>query len=351
MKNYRTLLLILFFVSTGLLAQDQKYAIRSIFFYNVENLFDTIDDPKTFDDSRTPHGKDKWHAKRYNLKLDHLARVIRSFGPNSAFKGPDLLGLCEVENHSVLNDLIHHPELLDFQYRIIHGDSPDERGMDVALLYKQSAFIPISFQQHRLWLYNEQQEVEYTRNQLVVTGQLDGEEYHMIINHWPSRRGGEARSKPFRLAAARLTNRIIDSIQNRSEDPRIIIMGDFNDNPIDTSINQILKASGIRDSMTPAKLFNPMEKLFKKGIGSLAYRDRWSLFDQILISRNLMINTKGRYYFWQAGVYKPEFLIDARGRYKGYPFRTYAGGQHKGGYSDHFPVYIWLIKKLYQSKQ
>ncbi|MEN8790524.1 MAG: endonuclease/exonuclease/phosphatase family protein [Flavobacteriaceae bacterium] len=346
LRIYLSLLFLLYFGWSGLFAQHDKYAIRSVFFYNVENLFDTINDPKTFDDPRTTQGKDKWNAKRYNTKLDRLARVISSFGPIDSTKGPDLLGLCEVENHAVLDDLVHHPQLLGFQYGIIHGDSPDERGMDVALVYKRSAFIPIAFQEHRLWLFNEEQEVEYTRNQLVVAGQMDEEEYHIIVNHWPSRRGGEARSKPYRIAAAKLTDRILDSIKSLSEDPRIIVMGDFNDNPIDASIKHVLKATGSKDSSTSETLFNPMEKLFRKGIGSLAYRDKWSLFDQIILSGNLTRKSKGRYYFWQAGVYKPDFLIDPRGRYKGYPFRTYAAGKYQGGYSDHFPVYVWLIKKL-----
>ncbi len=346
MLKFRSLFILLYFGWANLSAQPPKYAVRSVFFYNVENLFDTINDPNTFDDPRTAQGKDNWNSKRYKIKLDRLARVISSFGQYDAFKGPDILGLCEVENHTVLNDLIHHPRLLDFQYGIIHGDSPDERGMDVALIYKRSAFIPIAFQQHRLWLFNEKQEIEYTRNQLVVSGQLEGEEYHIIVNHWPSRRGGEARSKPYRIAAAKLTKIILDSIKSQTEDPRIIVMGDFNDNPVDASIKHVLKAVGTKDSISSATLFNPMAKLFRKGIGSLAYRDKWSLFDQIIITRNLTKNSEGSYYFWQAGVYRPKFLIDSRGRYKGYPFRTYAAGKYQGGYSDHFPVYIWLIKKL-----
>ncbi|MGB5236865.1 MAG: endonuclease/exonuclease/phosphatase family protein [Flavobacteriaceae bacterium] len=321
--------------------------MRSVFFYNVENLFDTIDNPETFDDPRTPRGRDKWNSRRYKLKLDRLAKVISGFGSSLGAGGPDLLGLCEVENHAVLEDLIYHPELLHLQYCIIHGDSPDERGMDVAFLYKRNAFNPISFQEHRLWIYNEQQDNEHTRNQLVVAGLMDGEEYFIIINHWPSRRGGEARSKPYRIAAARLTNRILDSIYERSENPGVIIMGDFNDNPTDPSIKHVLKTYGVKnDTIISKRLFNPMEKLFRKGIGSLAYRDKWSLFDQIIISMNLTLNTKSKYHFWKAGIYKPDFLIDSRGRYKGYPFRSYAAGKYKGGYSDHFPVFIWLRKEL-----
>ena len=346
MKKYRCLLIILCIGWTSLTAQMKKYAIRSIFFYNVENLFDTIDNPETFDDPRTPYGRDNWNSMRYNLKLDRLAKVISGFGSSYGSGGPDLLGLCEVENHAVLEDLIYHPKLIHLQYRIIHGDSPDDRGMDVAFLYKKSVFSPVSFQEHRLWIYNEQEEIEHTRNQLVVTGLLDGEKYHFIVNHWPSRRGGEARSKPYRIAAARLTNRILDSIHKQVEDPRIIIMGDFNDNPTDPSIKKVLKTYSTKDTTNSGRLFNPMEKLFRKGKGSLAYRDKWSLFDQLIISMNLTLITNGEYHFLKAGIYKPGFLIDTRGRYKGYPLRTYAGGKYRGGYSDHFPVYIWLVKKL-----
>lgn len=323
---------------------NKEYNLRSILFYNVENLFDTIDDPKTLDDSRTPAGRDRWTSTRYAIKLDRIAEVLSRFGLKGQHKGADIIGLCEIENQGVLKDLTQHPRLIHHNYGIIHNDSPDIRGIDVGLIYKKSRFQPTSFNSHHLTLFNEEEDVEYTRDQLVVAGLLDSAELFIIVNHWPSRRGGEKRSRSFRISAGRLTRRIIDSIKVVAINPRIVIMGDFNDNPLDRSLKKVLKTSGKENHIEPYNFFNPMEALYLKGIGSLAYRDEWSLFDQILISKNLVKANEGVYKYWQAGVYNPDYLITPRGRFKGYPFRTYAAGIYQGGYSDHFPVYLLLIK-------
>lgn len=342
-----TVLFIFFLFSwLGLWAQNENdYTVRSILFYNVENLFDTINDPLTLDDSRTPGGKDKWTAGRYASKLDRITEVLTRFGLKGRPAGPDIIGLCEVENHKVLQDLIHHPRLLPFNYGIIHEDSPDRRGIDVGLIYKKSHFSITAFQSRHLFLRNEKEEIEYTRDQLVVSGLLDSEEIYLVINHWPSRRGGEKRTKSLRAAAARLTRKIIDSIGRLTPDPKIIVMGDFNDDPIDDSLRRVLKATTNNFNPEPIALFNPMEDLYSKGIGSLAYRDQWSLFDQIIVSLNFVTENDGLYTFWKAGVYNPDYLITVRGRFRGYPNRTYAAGIYQGGYSDHLPVYILLIKK------
>ena len=185
----------------------------------------------------------------------------------------------------------------------------------------------------------------YTRDQLVVSGILDDESIHFIVNHWPSRSGGVARSKPGRIAAAKLTKRIIDSILRIDPMSKIISMGDLNDNPLDDSLKIILNTQEEKDSLYAGELFNPMESLYKKGHGSLAYRDEWSLFDQILMTPNLTGSINKEYSYWKVGIYNPSFLITQEGPYKGYPFRTYAGGSYTGGFSDHFPVYIALIRK------
>lgn len=231
-------------------------------------------------------------------------------------------------------------------YGIVHFDSPDKRGIDVALIYKKAVFLPSSFASLRLVLTNENDYRVYTRDQLVVGGILDGEQMHFIVNHWPSRSGGEARSRPKRLEAARLNKKIIDSILKLNPEARIISMGDLNDDPIDDSLKKILKTKGKVNDLENTDLYNPMEMLFKKGIGSLAYRDRWNLFDQIYFTANITQESQYRYRFWKAGVYNPTYLIDKKGQYKGYPLRTYAGGNYIGGYSDHFPVYIYLIKAV-----
>ncbi|MBM1104895.1 endonuclease/exonuclease/phosphatase family protein [Aurantibacter crassamenti] len=337
------IILFLFFPFLFFAQEETKYHIRTIAFYNVENLFDIENDTLIFDDDRTPDGKDNWTINRYNKKIKDLAKVLSEIGVDETNTSPDIIGLSEVENIKVLEDLVNNELLRNKGYQIVHFDSPDERGIDVALLYKESAFLPTSFESHRLLLINEDNERNYTRDQLVVGGLLDDEQMHFIINHWPSRSGGEARSKPNRMKAAKLNKRIIDSLQKTDSFARIISMGDLNDDPTDDSLKKILKTTGKSNNINDIDLFNPMEKLYKKGIGSLAYRDKWNLFDQIFFTGNLL-NSENNYHFWKAGVFNPNYLITRKGQYKGYPFRTYAGGNYAGGYSDHFPVYMYLIK-------
>tara|TARA_R110000868_G_scaffold124959_3_gene330069 strand:+ start:37695 stop:38735 length:1041 start_codon:yes stop_codon:yes gene_type:complete len=328
--------------------QNRTYQIRTIAFYNVENLFDTTNDSLIFDDDRTPEGKDNWTQARYNKKIETISKVLSEIGSDVTKTSPDIIGLCEVENKNVVEDLVHHTYLQTKDYGIIHFDSPDERGIDVALLYKKSAFIPNSFKSHRLLLYNEDGFRDYTRDQLVVSGYLDNEQFYFIVNHWPSRSGGETRSKPNRLAAAKLNKHIIDSIIKTDASARIISMGDLNDDPTSDSLKKILRTKGKTKNLEENDLFNPMEKLHKKGIGSLAYRDKWNLFDQLFFTSNLITPEKIDYTFWKALIYNPSYLIDQSGRYKGYPLRTYAGGSYVGGYSDHFPVYMYVIKETAQ---
>jgi len=344
MGNYNIFFVSLFIISGSIAQESKTYKIRTVAFYNLENLFDTVNDSLTFDDDRTPEGKDNWTSERYNHKINNMSKVLSEIGSPDNQTSPDIIGLCELENNQVVKDLITHTNLRAKDYGIIHFDSPDERGIDVALIYKKAVFLPTSFSSHRLLLTNSENFRDYTRDQLVVGGQMDGEEIHFIVNHWPSRSGGEARSKPNRIAAARLNKMIIDSISELNIDAKIISMGDFNDDPMDDSFKKIIQTKGKIAKLEPYDLFNPMERLYKKGVGSLAYRDKWNLFDQIYFTSNLIAKSPQKYYFWKAGVYNPPYLIDKKGQYKGYPLRTYAGGNYIGGYSDHFPVYIHLIK-------
>ncbi len=323
----------------------KSYEVRTVAFYNLENLFDTKNDTLIFDDDRTPEGKDNWTEERYLQKIENLSKVISEIGSLANASAPDIVGVCEVENLDVLQDLIQHRNLAPSNYGIIHFDSPDERGIDVALLYKKDAFIPVNFNSHRLLLFNDEGVRDYTRDQLIVQGLLDNEKVYFIVNHWPSRSGGEARSRAFRLEAAKLNKRIIDSVRRQDNTAKIISMGDFNDDPIDPSFKKILKIKGELKHLDSLSLYGPMEKLFKKGKGSLAYRDKWNLFDQLYMTSNLINDQKESYSFWKAGIFTPSYLMDPKGRYKGYPLRTYAGGSYIGGYSDHFPVYLYLIRK------
>lgn len=338
---------VLFFIISPLVfcQNDRQYKIRTVAFYNVENLFDTKNDTLIYDDDLTPDGKNNWTQERYDKKVEVISSVISEIGIEERKNTPDIIGICEVENRKVIEDLINHSNLQAQDYGIVHFDSPDERGIDVALLYKKSAFLPTSFASHRLLLIDDDGERNYTRDQLVVGGLLDNENIHFIINHWPSRSGGEARSRPNRIEAAKLNKRIIDSIQKLDVSAKILSMGDMNDGPMDNSLKKILKTKGKRTDLEPNELYNPMEKLHRKGVGSLAYRDKWNLFDQIFFTSNFL-NSEIGYRFWKAGVYNPPYLATRSGQYKGYPYRTYAGGSYAGGYSDHFPVYIYLIQLL-----
>tara|TARA_R110002051_G_scaffold71624_4_gene129355 strand:+ start:19654 stop:20691 length:1038 start_codon:yes stop_codon:yes gene_type:complete len=343
----RLLLITFFFFPLWIFAQKaDTYQIRTVAFYNLENLFDTKNDTLVYDDDRTPEGKDNWTIERYQQKVEHMSRVISEIGSDDNKTAPDIIGVCEVENLRVLEDLIHHQNLSKFNYGIIHHDSPDERGIDVALLYKKNAFVPVNFNSHRLLLFNLEGKRDYTRDQLIVEGLLDNEKIYFIVNHWPSRSGGEARSRPFRLEAAKLNKRIIDSVQRKDIHAKIISMGDFNDDPIDPSFKKILQVKKNHKILDSISLFGPMEKLYRKGKGSLAYRDKWNLFDQLYMTSTFINKQRQSYTYWKVGIFTPEYLMDSKGKYKGYPLRTYAGGSYIGGYSDHFPVFLHLIKKV-----
>ncbi|MFI2741425.1 endonuclease/exonuclease/phosphatase family protein [Zhouia sp. PK063] len=327
-------------------SQSKTYKIRTIAFYNVENLFDTINDPKTFDDDRTPNGKDHWTEEHYKEKLAHIAHVLVDIGSQTSKSSPDIIGLSEIENEQVLIDLLDQPELKKHNYGYVHYDSPDERGIDVALFYKKNAFKITATSKHALLIFDDDGDRDYTRDQLLVSGNLDGEPINFIVNHWPSRGGGEAKSRTKREAAATLNKKIIDSLQHINPDVKVISMGDLNDDPTNSSLKKILQTKETKNKAKGLSLYNPMEKMLKHGYGSLAYRDNWNLFDQIFFTSNLLNKKNKGYWFWKAGIFNPKYLTQDSGQYKGYPFRTYSNGHYTGGYSDHFPIYIYLIKAL-----
>lgn len=339
------LLILISFIST---AQEKKsYKVNTIAFYNVENLFDFEDDPLTFDDDRTPDGKDHWTEEIYRKKLANMAKVISEIGKDVTGTTPAIIGVCEIENRRVLEDLVNQDPLLKEDYGIIQFDSPDRRGIDVALLYRKNLFIPTHYKAHELIIYDNNDATKriFTRDQLLVSGMFDGEKIHFIVNHWPSRSGGEERSRPKRIKAAKLNRQIIDSLY--SEDPyaKIITMGDFNDDPTNESIKKHLKAKRKIENLKIKELYNPMENMSRKGLGTLAYRDNWNLFDQMIISTELTKKDYSTYRYYKAGIYNNSYLVNSKGRYKGYPYRSFVGGGYTGGYSDHFPVYLYIVKE------
>lgn len=362
-----TILLLFFIIHLGN-AQSKAFAIHTVAFYNFENCFDTINDPITNDDEWTPKGTQHWNGKKYSQKLQNLARVLSEIGTVENPNTPTFIGGAEIENRNVLEDLIKQPKLIKSDYGIIHFDSPDKRGIDVALLYQKKQFQPTSYNNVPLYIYrkkqlskekqkleaNDDQENEdaiepiskrirvYTRDQLLVTGFLNGEEIHIIVNHWPSRSGGEKKSSPFREAAGALNKKIIDSLQRINPKAKIITMGDLNDSPFNNSVKIALGAKGKITDVKPLGVYNPFEELVNKGLGTIAYRDAWDVFDQIIISETLLQKDYKSLQYWKAGIYNKPFLIQKSGKFKGYPLRHSAT---EVGFSDHFPVYIYLIRE------
>ncbi len=335
----------LLIVSGGVYSQSLKAGV--IAFYNLENLFDTLNTEGVLDEEFTPDGPNGWTADRYISKIEMIAGLISKIGEDEGIPGgPAIIGVSEVENLSVIEDLVAHPYLQNSQYKIAHYDSPDLRGIDVALLYQPKYFTLKESTSFELPLFDEEGERIYTRDQLLVSGTFIDEEMHIIVNHWPSRRGGEEASRTKRNAAAGLSRSIIDSLLAIDPEANIIVMGDFNDDPINISMNDVLRASDHIDNLEEGELFNCMYPLFKKGIGSLAYRDIWNLFDQIVVSQGLLGNDYNNLTYYAARVFNKDFLLQQDGQYKGYPFRTYAGTTYLGGYSDHLPVYIIVVKQM-----
>ena len=326
------------------------FKIHTVAFYNLENLFDTINDPNKYDEA-SPIMEMKFNrGKVYKNKITNMAKVLSEIGTSKVNNSPIIIGVAEIENKSVLEDLVFSPHLRDKKYGIIHFDSPDKRGIDVALLYQKEWFSPMKSVSKELRLFSENGNRIYTRDQLVVSGLLDGEEMVFIVNHWPSRRGGEAKSKSKRNAAARLNRSIIDSIQSKKPFAKIITMGDFNDNPTNESVKDILKSFKNLQGIKIREMYNPMYNMYKEGYGTNAHRDTWSLFDQIILSKSFLDKEDYKSYrFYKAGIFSEEYLINSEGRYKGYPFRSFNRGTYTGGYSDHFPVYVFLIKSFKQA--
>ena len=363
-KNYIALLFVVFTIF-GAKAQEKKYIVHTVGFYNLENLFDTINDTKINDEEWLPNGLQRWTSKKYKQKLHNLAKVIAEIGTGEQQKeSPVILGASEIENRRVLEDLVKEPALINKDYGIVHFDSPDKRGIDVGLLYSKKHFKPTSYINVPLIIYrDEPSEKEkakkdsdetaeddvvadkesrrvYTRDQLLVTGLLDGEEVSVIVCHWPSRSGGEKKSAPLREAAGRLTRKITDSLQRINPNAKVIILGDLNDGSFNKSVRVEVGAKGKKADVQPLGIYNPFESMANKGMGTIAYRDAWDIFDIIMFTEPFIKDDYSSFRFWKAGIYNKPFMITTTGQYKGYPLRH---SMTEIGYSDHFPVYIYLI--------
>lgn len=338
-------LLSLILLSQSTFSQGSGSIRRIVAFYNLENLFDTIDDPDTYDEDYTPSGKLNYTSIDYRRKLRGLSSVIRHIGSDGSHSGPHILGVSEVENRQVLEDLMSEQGLDSLPYAIAHFDSPDLRGIDVALIYREDLFFPLSSESFEVRLWDESGQRVFTRDVLWVQGILDAEEIHLLVNHWPSRRGGASRSSSRRMKAAYVNKKIMERIRSENPNPKILVLGDFNDDPTDKSLVQGLGAQSYK-RLDSTSLFSPMIRLYKRGHNTLVYRDQIHLFDQILLSSNFVnSDSKDGFRFAGAGIHNPPRLHVREGKYKGYPNRSFQNGKYFGGFSDHFPVFVELVKE------
>ncbi len=338
MKKIAFLLLLISSIYPASQAQEACFV-----FYNVENLFDTENDPATADDEFTPEGEKHWTYDRYASKLDRIAQVLTAIG---GWELPAIVGLCEVENRKVLLDLANHRLLKEYGYEILHRDSPDERGIDVAMLFKRAAFNPIAVRWIPIRFKSDTS--DRTRDILYVKGLLlKSDTLHVFINHWPSRWGGTEVTMPGRFETAYHLYLATDSIFKSDPGANILIAGDLNDTPEDLSVSHVLKAQDPGGKIRDGNLYNLMTAHHQApGKGTLKYQANWQVFDQIIVSANLLHGADSVRMNGGAGIFDAEFLFEDDERYLGVkPFRTYSGPQYLDGYSDHLPVYLRFIKE------
>jgi hypothetical protein len=321
-------------------AQDKKYAVYGIAFYNVENLFDTVDSEDTNDEDFTPNGGYHWNEMKYENKLKNMSAVLNQLGNKYCPQGPAIIGLSEVENRKVLDDLVAQGEFAKKDYQIVHEESPDYRGIDVALIYNPALF---KLDSYKTFPFELPEETKYkTRDQLLVTGYISGEKVHVIVNHWPSRRAKSIR----REQAAAVTRGIVDSLLNDDAAAKVFVMGDLNDDPTNNSVKKVLKGKRNKSDVKSDEMYNPYWDYYAQGIGTLGYKGSWNLFDQILMTKGLIGEDKQQLFYWKAEIFNKDFLISQEGRFKGYPKRTHSRGIYLNGYSDHLPVITYVAKQL-----
>ena len=397
MKKYFILFAVLSF---GLFFSQQKQVQRAtVAFLNVENLWDTIpsadyiDGTKDFKnpafhrsvpidslkyletteeykgewndellvgkkvirhqilaDDFTVNSPKNWNTKKFNQKIANEAKVISELGRQYTNDNPVVVGLIEVENRQVVQDLIEHPLLAKSNYGIVHYNSYDARGIDVAIIYQKNRLQVTDHYVKDIKIFNEEGKRSYTRGILVVKGLLDGEKVAFFMNHWPSRSGGEAASMPRRAAAAKVLKDEMDKTLAEDPDRKLFAMGDFNDDPVSPSLKKLLGAVGDPSQLSEkTPYYNLMYRHYKAGVASLAYRDAPNLFDQIIVSKNLYSTEKltPTYSVFKAEIFAPSYLVNTEGQWKGYPLRSWDGDRFTGGYSDHFPA-VSVIQREYK---
>lgn len=326
-------------------SQDKRHIVM---FYNVENLFDIYNDPNVLDDEFTPEGPKQWTDVKYRKKVSNIAQVIYSV--SSANKDyPAIIGLSEVENRSVIDDIISDKRLVKANYQIVHYDSPERRGVDVALVYRPDVF-KLEWSDVFQPIIPERPGFK-TRDILAVCGTIEGERFCFFVNHWSSRWGGAEQSSFLRCGCAQTVRDYADSLQREDPSIKIIIMGDMNDDPKDKSVAEVLGGKEKLSEVEDGGYFNPFYSMHKAGYGSLGYHDGWNLFDNMVVNSTLvdgktgelqLVKPRGNKFY--GTIFKRPFMMTKKGKYKNYPLRTFSGNKFLGGYSDHLPVYLLIGK-------
>ncbi|MBD5304211.1 MAG: endonuclease/exonuclease/phosphatase family protein [Bacteroides sp.] len=330
--------------SVCLHAQNRKqYRTFGVAFYNLENLFDTINNNGKYDLEFSPAGSHKWDGKKYWSKIKNLSIAISKMTTETTPMGPAVIGVSEIENITVLQDLVKADAIKDWNLQICHHDSPDARGVDVGLLYNPKLFRVLKVTNHRL-VVPELPNFK-TRDQMCVVGLMGSSRIAIIVNHWPSRRGGEKESSWLREAAASLSRSIADSLYKVDPKIGVVVLGDLNDDPHNKSVAETLGAVKKIEDTKEGGFFNPFWEKLDKGFGSYIYRGGWDLFDQIIVNKNLVDGVGGLKYY-NAKVINDDILLQEDGQYRKYPHRTFSGGVWLDGFSDHLPTEIFLVQEV-----
>ena len=343
MKDYLRYIFLTLLASVCVISFGQQHDNKELMvaFYNVENLFDTLDTPDKLDEEFTPAGERQWGSERYQNKINNLAKVISSMNDGNA---PDILGLCEIENKQVVDDLVAAKALKNFKYQVVHSESKDWRGIDVALIYKEGVF---NLEKTFTYYVPMPDSISPTRDILVVQGTIQEKPISFFVNHFPSRSEGLAKSEPKRISAAKTLRHAIDSILGTNPMGNILAMGDFNDEPADSSLHHYVEARDyLAEEKRSHRICNLMFSLKEKGEGSYKYRDSWNMLDQIIVSDYLLHGYNGLAIVPQSvGIYAEDWMKQKTPKYFGSPMRTFGGRKYLAGYSDHFPVFVKLIIK------
>jgi hypothetical protein len=342
MKKISSLLIIIVLLIPTSNAQEADTLY--VAFWNLQNLFDTVDDPEKNDESFLPDGDMEFTPERLDKQMYNLSRVIRSMNNG---KGPDLLGVCEVENQAVLENMVTK-YLNDLNYKIAYLESPDNRGIDNGLLYKANKFKLLNLQAETVYLSDGwPTRLIFGVNLLTESD----EKITVFVNHWPSRRGGREESEPNRIAAAQTLRGAVDRIFAIDDAAKIFVIGDFNDEPLNISVLETLKAYPLKcDSLhaefeeeSAGELYNLSYPAFESGFGTYKYKDDWNMLDQVIVSGSIVTSENFFYLCNSFKIYKPNYIVTHSGQFKGAPFPTYGGRMYLGGYSDHFPVIAKFI--------